>query len=96
MLYNRRHPGINDDIGFQPGNQNNIKLNAHGNKFSNFVKCKAPMVQDREGYILYPDNKIRIIHAKKSHSIAHHAYIYKNEASSCRHTTHVKMPKKNY
>jgi hypothetical protein len=54
------------------------------------------MVQDREGYILYPDNKIRIIHAKKSHSIAHHAYIYKNEASSCRHTTHVKMPKKNY
>jgi hypothetical protein len=31
----------------------------------------------------------------KSHHVAHHAYIYKNEASSSRHTTHVKMPKKN-
>jgi hypothetical protein len=57
-------------------------------------KGKAPMIQDREGYILYPKNypehKIRKIHAKKSH----HAYIYINEASSSRHTTHVKMPKK--
>jgi hypothetical protein len=56
------------------------------------------MVQDREGYILYPKNylehKIRRIHVTKSHSVAHHAYIYKNEASSSRHTTHVKMPKK--
>jgi hypothetical protein len=56
------------------------------------------MVQDREGYILYPENysklKIRIIHAMKSHSVAHHAYIYKNGASNYRHTTHVKMPKK--
>jgi hypothetical protein len=56
------------------------------------------MVQDREGYILYPKNyhehKIRKFHAKKSHLVAHHAYIYKNEASSSRHTPHVKMPKK--
>jgi hypothetical protein len=56
------------------------------------------MVQDREGYILYPENypdhKIRRIHAKKFHPIAHHAYIYSNEASSSRHTTHIKMPKK--
>jgi elongation factor P--beta-lysine ligase len=67
-------------------------------RFSNFVKGKALMVQDREGYILYPENypeyKIRRIHAKKSHPITHHAYIYRNEASSSRHTTHVKMPKK--
>jgi hypothetical protein len=57
------------------------------------------MVQDREGYILYPENyperKIRRIHAKKSHPVAHHAYIYRNEASSSGHTTHIKMPKKN-
>jgi hypothetical protein len=56
------------------------------------------MVQDREGYILYPENypehKIRKIHAKKSHPAAHHAYIYSNEGSSSRHTTHIKMPKK--
>jgi hypothetical protein len=98
MLYNGRHLGIKDGIGFQPGSQNNIKLNAHGNKISTFVKGKDPMVQDREGYILYPENyrehKIRRIHAKRSHPIAHHAYIYRNEASSSRHTTHVKMPKK--
>jgi hypothetical protein len=56
------------------------------------------MVQDNEGYILYPANypehKIRRIHDKKSHSISHHAFMYKNEASSSRHSTHVKMPKK--
>jgi hypothetical protein len=56
------------------------------------------MVQDSEGYILYPTNypehKIRKIHARKPHTISHHAFMYKNEASSSRHTTSVKMPKK--
>jgi hypothetical protein len=98
MLYNGRHPGIKDGIGFQQGNQSNIKLNAPKNKLSNFVKGKPPMVQDREGCILYPDNypehKIRRIHARKSHSVSHHAYMYSNEASSSRHTTHIKMPRK--
>jgi hypothetical protein len=98
MLYNGRCPDIKDGIGFQPRSQNNIKLNAHRNKIYSFVKGNAPMIQDREGYILYPENylehKIRKIHANKSHPISHHAYIYRNEASSSRHTTHVKMPKK--
>jgi hypothetical protein len=95
MLYNGRRPGIKDDIGFQQGS--NVKLNAP-KRLSNFVKGKAPMVQDNEGYILcppnYPEHKIRRIHAKKSHSVSHHAFMYKNEASSSRHSTHVKMPKK--
>jgi hypothetical protein len=95
MLYNGRHPGIKDGIGFQQGS--NVKLNAP-KRFSNFVKGKAPMVQDNVGYILYPagypEHKIRRIHAKKSHSSSHHAFMYKNEASSSRHSTHVKMPKK--
>jgi hypothetical protein len=98
MLYNGRRSGIKDGVDFHPGSQNNIKLNAHRNMISNFVKGKAPMVQDREGYILYPKNypehKIRRIHDKKSHPVAHHAYIYSNETSSSRHTTHIKMPKK--
>jgi chromosome segregation ATPase len=55
MLYNERYPGIKDAIGFQQGNQSNVKLNAT-KKLSNFVKGKAPMVQDREGCILYPAN----------------------------------------
>jgi hypothetical protein len=67
MLYNERRPSIKDGVGFQSVSQNNIKLNAHRNKISTFVKGKAPMVQDREGYILYPENypqhKIRRIHA---------------------------------
>jgi hypothetical protein len=95
MLYNGRRPGIKDGIGFQQGS--NVKLNAP-KRLSNFVKGKAPMVQDNKGYILYPagypEHKIRIIHAKKSHSVSHHAFMYKNEASSSRHSTHVKMPKK--
>jgi hypothetical protein len=95
MLYNGRHSGIKDGIGFQQGS--NIKLNAP-KRLSNFVKGKAPMVQDNEGYILYPtnypDHKIRKIHVRKPHTVSHHAFMYKNEASSSRHTTHVKMPRK--
>jgi hypothetical protein len=51
MLYSGRRPRIKDGIGFQKGD--NVKLNAP-KKLSNFVKRKAPMVQDNEGYILYP------------------------------------------
>jgi hypothetical protein len=54
------------------------------------------MVQDSEGYILYPANypehKIRKIHARKPHNVSYHAFVYKNEASS--HTNHVKLPRK--
>jgi hypothetical protein len=95
MFYNGRRPGIKDGIGFQQGS--NVKLNAP-KRLSNFVKGKALMVQDNEGYILYPANypehKIRRIHARKPHNVSHHAFMYKNEASSSRHSTHVKMPKK--
>jgi hypothetical protein len=95
MLYNGRHPGIKDGIGFQQGD--NVKINAP-KRLSNFIKGKAPMAQDNEGYILYPagypEHKIRRIHSRKSHSGSHHTFIYKNETSSSRHSTHVKMPKK--
>jgi hypothetical protein len=98
MLYNVRRPGIKDGIGFQQGSQSNIKLNAPKNKLSNFVKGKAPMVQDRKGYFLYPANypehKIRRIHARKPHYVSHHAFLFSNDASSSRHSTHIKMPKK--
>jgi hypothetical protein len=98
MLYIGRCLSIKDGISFQHGSQRNIKLNAPRNKLSNFVKGKAPLVQDWEGYILYPKNypehNIRKIHARKSHFVSHHAYMYNNEASSSRHTTHIKMPKK--
>jgi hypothetical protein len=50
MLYNGRRTGIKDDIGFQKGD--NVKLNTP-KRLSNFVKGKAPMPQDNEGYILY-------------------------------------------
>jgi hypothetical protein len=98
MLCNGRCLDIKDGIGFQQGSQNNTKLNALKNKLSNFVKGKAPMVQDREGYILYPKNyrdyKIRRIHGRKPHYVSHLAFIYSNEASSSKHSTHIKMPKK--
>jgi hypothetical protein len=49
-------------------------------------------------YILYlenyPEHKIKRIHARKSHIVSHHAYMYNNEASSSRHSTYIKMPKK--
>jgi hypothetical protein len=95
MLYNGRRPDIKDGIGFQQGD--NVKLNAP-KRLSNFVKGKARIEQDNEGYILYPagypEHKIWRTHDRKSHSVSHHAFIYKNEASSSRHSTHIKMPKK--
>jgi hypothetical protein len=96
MLYSGRRPGIKDDIGFQQ--RDNVKLNAPPKRLSNFVKGKAPMPQDNEGYILYPagypEYKIRRIHSRKSHSGSHHAFMYKSEASSSRQSTHAKLPKK--
>jgi hypothetical protein len=95
MLYNGRRPGIKDGIGFQQGD--NVKLIAP-KRLSNFVKGKAPMPQDNEGYILYPagypEDKIRRIHSRKSHSGSHHAFMYKSEVSRSRQSTHVKLPKK--
>jgi hypothetical protein len=96
MLYSGRHPGIKDDIGFQKGD--NVKLNAPPKTLSNFVKGKAPMPQDNEGYILYPagypEHKIRRIHSRKSHSGPNHAFMYKSDTSSSRQSTHAKLPKK--
>jgi hypothetical protein len=96
MLYSGRRPGIKDDIGFQQGG--NVKLNAPPKKLSNFVKGKAPMPQDNEGYILYPagypESKIRRIHSRKSHSGPNHAFMYKGETSSSRQPTRAKLPKK--
>jgi hypothetical protein len=96
MLYSGRRPGIKDGIGFQRGD--NVKLNAPPKKLSNFVKGKAPMPQDNEGYILYPagypEHKIRRIHSRKSHSGPNHAFMYKGETSSSRQSTRAKLPKK--
>jgi hypothetical protein len=96
MLYSGRHPGIKDGIGFQKGD--NVKLNAPPKRLSNFVKGKAPMPQDNEGYILYPagypESKIRRIHSRKSHSGPNHAFMYKGETSSSRQPTRAKFPKK--
>jgi hypothetical protein len=79
MLYNGRRPSIKDGIGFQQGS--NVKLNTP-KKLSSFVKGKAPMNQDNEGYILYPvgypEHKIKRIHARKPHNVSHHAFMYKN------------------
>jgi hypothetical protein len=96
MLYSGRRPGIKDGIGFQQGG--NVKLSAPPKKLSNFVKGKAPMPQDNEGYILYPagypESKIRRIHSRKSHSGPNHAFMYKSETSSSRQQSHVKLHKK--
>jgi hypothetical protein len=96
MLYNGRRPGIKDGIGFQKGD--NVKLNAPPKRLSNFVKGKAPMPQDNEGYILYPagypESKIRRIHSRKSHYGPNHAFMYKGETSSSRQSNRAKLPKK--
>src|SRR6187455_913826 len=96
MLYNGRRPGIKDGIGFQRGD--NVKLSAPPKRLSNFVKGKAPMPQDNEGYILYPagypEDKIKKIHSRKSHSGSNHAFMYKSETSSSRQPTRARLSRK--
>jgi hypothetical protein len=93
MLYSGRRPGIKDGIGFQQGG--NVKLNAPPKRLSNFVKGKALMPQDNEGYPAgYPESKIRRTHSRKSHSGPNHAFMYKGETSSSRKPTRAKLPKK--
>jgi hypothetical protein len=62
------------------------------------LRARLPWFKIGEGYILYPANypkhKIRRIHARKPHTVSHHAFMYKNEASSSMHSTHVKLPKR--
>jgi prefoldin subunit 5 len=95
MLYNGRRPGIKDGICFQKGSS--VKLNAP--KYCLILlRVKLPWFRIVRVTFLYPANypehKIRKIHPRKPHNVSHHAFIYKNEASSSRHSTHVKMPKK--
>jgi hypothetical protein len=88
MLYNGRRPGIKDGIGFQQGSQSNTKLNAPKNRLSNFVKGKAPMVQDREVtfYILRTILSTKLGKFMLENLILfHHANMYSNEASSSKH-----------
>jgi hypothetical protein len=96
MLYSGRRTGIKDGIGFQK--RDNVKLNAPPKRLSDFVKGKAPMPQDNEGYILYPagypESKIRRIHFRKFHSGPNHAFMYMGETSSSRQSTRAKLPKK--
>jgi hypothetical protein len=96
MPYNGRRPGIKDVIGFQQGS--NVKLNAP-KKLSNFVKGKASMAEDNEGYILYPagypEHKIRRIHARKTHSVSHHAFMYKMRLLALGILTMLKCLKRN-
>ena len=93
--HRQRCPGIKDGIGFQQGS--NVKLNAPKDCLI-LLRARLPWLRITRVafYILlgYPKHKIRRIHARKSHSVSHHALMYKNEASSSRHSTHVKMPKK--
>jgi hypothetical protein len=66
--------------------------------FLTLLRARLPWFRKGKVTFLYPENypehKIRRIRAKKSHSVSHHTFMYSNEASSSRHTTHIKMPKK--
>jgi hypothetical protein len=79
MLYNGRRSGIKDGIGFQQGSQSNTKLSAPRTNYITLLRVRLPWLK---------------IHARKTHTVSHHAYMYRNEASSSNRSTHIKMPKK--
>jgi hypothetical protein len=79
MLYNGRLLGIKKGVNFQPGGKDNTKINAQGKKIPQFVKGKAPIVNNDSAYIIYTKNYHKNFHAKNAHvhySATHHAYIY--------------------
>jgi hypothetical protein len=89
MLYNGRRPGIKDGIGFQQGD--NVKLNALRDcPILLRARLSWHKITRVTFYILLVILSIKLGEFRKSH----HAFMYKNETSSSRHSTHVKMPKK--
>jgi hypothetical protein len=81
--------------------KDNTKLNDQEKVIPQFVKGKSLIVYDNEGYFIYTKN-YHAKHAKNakstraSHSVVHHAHMYRYKASHSRHTTYaktVKMPK---
>jgi hypothetical protein len=62
-----------------------------GNNFSPFILFLTNWVLHSANYLKH---KIRRIHARKPHTVSHHAFMYKNEASSSRQSTHIKLPKR--
>jgi hypothetical protein len=96
MLYNGRRPGIKDGISFQQGSQSNVKLNAPRN-YLILLRVRLPWfrIERATFYILQTILSIRLgKFMLENLNLSHHAFVYKNEASSSGHTTHVKMPKK--
>jgi hypothetical protein len=97
VLYNGRHPGIRMTLASNKEAKATSNLMPLRTSFLTLLRARLLWVRI-EKVILYPENypehKFRIIHARKSHYVSHHAYMYSNEASSSRHTTHIKMPKK--
>jgi hypothetical protein len=97
VLYNGRHPGIMMTLASNKEAKATSNLMPLRTSFLTLLRARLLWVRI-EKVILYPENypehKFRIIHARKSHYVSHHAYMYSYEASSSRHTTHIKMPKK--
>jgi hypothetical protein len=62
-----------------------------GNNCSPFILFLTNWVLHSANYLKH---KIRRIHARKPHTVSHHAFMYKNEASSSRQSTHIKLPKR--
>jgi hypothetical protein len=100
MIYNGRRPGIKDGIVFQVSNMGTNPMSSLMplKNCLTLLRARLPWFRIGKAIFLYPANclehKIRKIHAKKPHNVSQHVFMYKNEASSSRHTTHVKMPKK--
>jgi hypothetical protein len=98
MLYNGRHPDIKDGIGFQQESQSNIKHNAPRTDSLILLRVRLPwfMIERVIFYILKTilSTKLGKLMLENLILFCHHAYMYSNEASSSRHSTHIKMPKK--
>jgi hypothetical protein len=98
MIYNGRRPGIKDGISFEQGRQNNIKLNAPRTNYLILLRVRLPWFRINKVtfYILKTilSTKLGEIMLENLILVSHHAYMYSNEASSSRHSTHIKMLKK--
>jgi hypothetical protein len=95
MLYNGRGPGIKDGIGFQQGD--NVKLNAPRD-CPILLRARLPWhrITRVTFYILLVILSIKLgeFILRSLILVLIVLFMYKNETSSSRHSTHIKMPKK--
>jgi hypothetical protein len=98
MLYNGRRPALRMALASNKGAKAISNLMPLKTDYLTLLRARLPWsrIEKVTFYILKTilSTKLKKFHARKTYIVSHHAYMYSNKASSSKHSTHIKMPKK--